>query len=427
MPSPSSTGSPPGRWRHLGPGLLLAATSIGASHLLMSPEAGARFGFELVWLVVFVHLVKYPAFEFAPRWVAATGTSLFEAYERAPGPKRWAIWLGLADMTVQAVGLVAALVGLTASFLVAAFGGFSLEAWSGLLLLLLLGLLAWGHYRALRVVNIALLLFVAVGTAVAFFGAPPPLSALPEMATPSFPAGSLILAGAILGFMPTSVAVSVWQSLWALEHGRFRRLGDHDEDPRTLLRDGLFDLRLGYGLSAVLAVLFVSLGAVLLRPRGLVPEGPEVAVVLSNLYTLVLGDWMRPIVLVMAFAALFTTCYTMMDGFPRSFVAARRVLRGESAFGGEVDRVYWTFLLGVTLGGLAILSQLPDPALLIKAVGAFGLVLSPIYYILNLWAVTRWVDDPRLRPGKATVALALVGILTMVATAGLLLWTPFAT
>jgi Mn2+/Fe2+ NRAMP family transporter len=287
-------------------------------------------------------------------------------------------------------------------------------------------LLAAGHYRWLRAVNLGLLALLAIGTAIAFAAAPPPVSALPKLVTPSFPVGSLVLVSAILGFMPTSVAVSVWQSLWALEHGRFR--GDGSEKTsrpgrRKLLADGLFDLRIGYGLSAVMAVLFVCLGAVLLHPRGLVPEGPDVAVILSRLYTLVLGEWMRPLVLAMAFAALFTTCYTMMDGFPRSFVAARRVLRGHPSYGGRVDRVYWTFLLTVTFGGMAILSLVPDPAKLVKAVGAFGLVLSPVYYVLNLWAVTRLVDDPDLRPGKTTVGLAIAGILAMAGTAVLLLTT----
>ena len=51
----------------LGPGLLLPATAIGASHLVMSPRAGSAFGFELLWLVLLTHLFKYHAFEFGPR------------------------------------------------------------------------------------------------------------------------------------------------------------------------------------------------------------------------------------------------------------------------------------------------------------------------------------------------------------------------
>ncbi|MEM8998025.1 MAG: hypothetical protein AAGF23_24805, partial [Acidobacteriota bacterium] len=137
----------------------------------------------------------------------------------------------------------------------------------------------------------------------------------------------------------------------------------------------------------------------------------------------VLGEWMQPLVLAMAFAALFTTCYTMMDGLPRSFVAARRALRSLPAAEGGTDRSYWIFLFSVTVAGMAILAAVPDPAFLVKVIGALGLLFSPIYYTLNMWAVTRRIDDPRLRPGLALQALALIGIVSMAATAGLILWT----
>jgi Mn2+/Fe2+ NRAMP family transporter len=413
------------KFRNLGPGILLAATSIGASHILMSPEAGARFGYQLVWLVVVVHLLKYPAFEFAPRYVAARGESLLAAYARAPGPKHWALWLGLGDMAFQAVGVLAALIGLTASFLVAATGALGLRTWSLLLAVAVLAALRWGRYSSLRVVNLVLMTALGAGTLLAFVAAPPPLAALPGMLNPTFPAGSLILVAAILGYMPTSVAVSIWQSLWALEQGRFRE----DAAPTTtegrlrLLREGLWDLRLGYLLSATLAVAFVCLGGTLLFPRGLVPEGPEVALTLSNLYTLVLGDWMRPIFLTMAFLALLTTVYTSMDGFPRTFVATLKALRGEAAATTGEGRVYWLFLLAATGGGMALLAAVPDPAWVVKGVGAFGLLLSPIYYGLNLWAVTRGIDDPRLRPSMALRCLAGLGILTLVGTGLLLIFT----
>ena len=432
--------------RSLGPGILLAATSVGASHLLMSPEAGARFGYQLVWLVLLVHLVKYPAFELAPRYVAGRGESLLEAYREAPGPRHWALWLGLVDMSLQAVGVLAALIGLTASFLVGAAAELGLSslgspardlgAWSLGLVLVLLALVRWGRYGSLRAVNLVLMLALSLGTLVAFAAAPPPAQALPTMLSPALPAGSLLLVAAILGYMPTSVAVSIWQSLWALEHGRFRPgRGDSPESRRSRLKAGLFDLRLGYGLSALLAVAFVSLGATLLHPRGLVPEGPDVALTLSSLYTLVLGEWMRPVFLGMAFCALFTTCYTSIDGFPRTFVATLRVLRGRKAVAdlepeppaaaetrGE-RRIYWIFLLAATFGGMALLAAVPDPVAVVKVVGALGLLLSPIYFALNLWAVQTRVTDPDLRPGPATLVLAAAGFAVMLLGAGLLLWT----
>lgn len=413
----------------LGPGILLAATSIGASHILMSPEAGARFGHQLVWLVVLTHVVKYQAFACAPRYVAARGESLLDAYARAPGPKGWAIWMGLIDMIIQAIGLIAALVGLTGAFLVASLGG-GVAGWSLLLTAALLALLRWGRYASLRVVNLLLMLALAIGTVAAFTAAAPPVGTLVRDALrPSLPDGSLLLVCAVLGFMPTSVAVSIWQSLWALEQGRFASgPGDSDATRLARLRRGLADLRLGYLLSAGLAVLFVALGASLLLPRGLVPEGPDVAVVLARLYTESLGAWSGPLFLTLAFFALFSTCYTMMDGFPRSFVAALRVLRGRPATGTPPanEPVYWVFLLIVTFGGMALLASVPDPAFLVKAVGALGLVLSPVYFSLNLWAVTRRIDSPTLRLGPVGLTAGIAGVILMIFTAALLLWTTFA-
>ena len=78
-------------FNRLGPGFLLAATSIGASHLVMSPKAGSLFGWQLLWLVTATHLFKYHAFEAGPRYAAATGESLIAGYLRVPGPRGWAL------------------------------------------------------------------------------------------------------------------------------------------------------------------------------------------------------------------------------------------------------------------------------------------------------------------------------------------------
>lgn len=409
--------------KHLGPGILLAATSVGASHILMAPEAGARFEYRLVWLVILVHVLKYPAFEFAPRYVAARGESLLDAYARAPGPRHWALWLGLVDMVVQAVGVLAALIGLTASFLVASVGGLGLGAWGLLLAIGLLAALRWGRYSSLRATNLVLMGVLGLGTLVAFAAAPPPLAAVPQLLTPSIPSGSLLLVAAILGYMPTSVAVSIWHSLWALEQGRFRTGAKLSlEERKSRLKQGLVDLRLGYLLSALLAVAFVCLGATLLHPRGLVPEGPQVALTLSSLYTLVLGPWMKPVFLAIAFCALLTTCYTSMDGFPRTFVATLRALSGKPGGSSGTGRTYWIFLLGATALGMTLLALVPDPPTVVKGVGAFGLLLSPFYFGLNLWAVTRLVDEPELRPSRFLILLSFCGIATLMVAGGMLVF-----
>ena len=76
-----------------GPGLLWAAAAIGVSHLVQSTRAGAMAGFGLTGVVLLALVLKYPFFEYGPRYAAATGLSLVEGYRRVG---RWALWTYLA-------------------------------------------------------------------------------------------------------------------------------------------------------------------------------------------------------------------------------------------------------------------------------------------------------------------------------------------
>jgi Mn2+/Fe2+ NRAMP family transporter len=75
-----------------GPGLLWAAAAIGVSHLVQSTRAGADAGFALGGVILLALVLKYPFFEYGPRYAAATGESLIEGYRRIG---RWAVWLYL--------------------------------------------------------------------------------------------------------------------------------------------------------------------------------------------------------------------------------------------------------------------------------------------------------------------------------------------
>ena len=85
----------------LGPGLLWAGAAVGVSHLVQSTRAGASFGLGLVVVVLAANFFKYPAFQFGPRYAAATGTSLLEGYRRQG---RWALVLyAVLPFTVDVV------------------------------------------------------------------------------------------------------------------------------------------------------------------------------------------------------------------------------------------------------------------------------------------------------------------------------------
>jgi len=429
----------------LGPGVLMAATAIGASHLVLSVQAGAIYGYLLLWVVVAANLLKYPAFEYGPRFALATGRSLLEGYARVPGPRGWALWLFLFGTVVQGVGVVGGVLGLTASIASAVLPAPGITGWSAVLATVIVLLLALGRYRGLELVIKMMMGILLVATLVAFFATPMPLSAARHLFVPVFPAGAFALIVALAGWLPAGVDVSIWHSLWALEKqqqwvaeelegerevaaalGRPLPLGwdggdeGEPEAPAAtaavrldLLRRSLLDMRMSYLFTTVLAMLFLGLGAALLHPRGLVLESAEVAPTVARLYTESLGEWMYPVFLLAAFCAMFSTALTCMDGFPRAFADTMRVL----GFRGSERGYYWGLLLAIYAGAIALLIWWPDPVPLVTAVAIISFLFAPIYAALNAYCATRLIADPDLRPGRLSSYLAVVGVAVMALTA----------
>jgi Mn2+/Fe2+ NRAMP family transporter len=390
----------------------MAATAIGTSHLVLSPLAGARFGYDLLWLVLVSHLFKYPAFEFGPRYAIASGTSLIQGFRKVPGPKNWAVWIFLLTTVLQGLTLLAGMLSVTAAILVAGIGLLPLSGWV-VVVGLGIGLLhRTGKYPALALGSKIAMLVLAVVSLIAFVAAPPRPSDLVRLVVPAVPDGSLVLVAAILGLMPTGINVAIWHSLWAVEH--LEEWGRRTRDRRAMLRIGLLDLKTGYTLSAVLALVFVSLGANLLKPRGLTPNGIDVALTLSRIYTEVLGEWMFPVFLLAAFAAMFSTAYSVMDGFPRTFSRLLRTLFPKSGYLSKPsDPAYWWFMAVIFAFAIGANRLLPNPVLMVQLIGLVSLAVAPVLYALNYYCVTRLIEEPGLRPSPGLRIWALCGLVFM--------------
>lgn len=406
--------------RLLGPGILLAGTAIGASHLVISPAAGAAFGYQLLWLIPLACVLRYHAFEFGPRFAIATGKSLLEGYAHVPGPRNWAVILFLLGTVIQGIGVLSAVIGVAAAVLAGGLGTGSLRAWGFSVATAVVLLLALGRYRAMDWLTKLMMLVLTLAALVAFAASPPPPDAFLHLVVPHLPAGSIALVAALIGWMPAGIDVSVWHSLWSLRD-RTRWSNSQDDLPRVeQLRRGLVDMRVGYTLTTVLGIVFLMLGAQVLHPLGLVPRGADVAITLSRVYTEILGDWVYPLFLTAAFFAMFSTCYTVMDGFPRAFAETVRILRGraptrESERGG----IYWTFLLFLYVTAVAFLGWLPRPVALVTGASAVSLLFAPLYCWFNYDSVTRQIPDPDLRPTPLHRRIALLGIAFNTVAAGI--------
>lgn len=76
-------------WRYIGPGIVVAATGVGAGDLVATLIAGSNFGYTLLWAAVIGCLVKIALAEAAGRWHLSTGSTLFDGWASLG---RWTSW-----------------------------------------------------------------------------------------------------------------------------------------------------------------------------------------------------------------------------------------------------------------------------------------------------------------------------------------------
>jgi Mn2+/Fe2+ NRAMP family transporter len=396
---------------------LLAATAIGASHLVMAPQAGALFGVTLLWLVPLSHLIKYPAFEFGPRYAAATGESLLSGYARVPGPRRWALWVFLVSTVLQGAGVLAGVVAIAAAVL-ASYSSLAFTACGAIVVVAVLALLIAGGFGWLDNLNKTMMAILALATMVAAFAQLPPEGTLTGLVVPRIPIGSIALVAAVLGWMPTGIDVSVWHSLWTLEkEQQLEKNGklEAESSAPQRLRLALSDMRIGYGLSIVVALVFILLGATYLTDQANQMRGAQFPEALAGVYGSALGRWMYHLFFVAAFFAMFSTSYTVIDGFSRSFSEVLTLISVRSEQ--HKRRLYLGFAFVSGAIATILVCTVGNPVTLVMVVAVISLCFAPVLYGLNTWCVVTQIRDEALRPSKILVGLAIVGTCIMAGAA----------
>ncbi len=117
--------------------------------------------------------------------------------------------------------------------------------------------------------------------------------------------------------------------MYLLHATLFSRAKDSNYKPN--ISEAEFDFNLGYVITVVTAILFLTLGAITMYGTGdgmLSGSGVSFAQKLILLYTKSIGSWAKWIIIPAAFAAMFSTTITCLDAYPRSISAIQGLLRG---------------------------------------------------------------------------------------------------
>ncbi|RKQ51342.1 Mn2+/Fe2+ NRAMP family transporter [Roseivirga pacifica] len=394
-----------------GPGILFASTCIGVSHLVQSTRAGADYGFELVIFIVLANLFKYPFFEFGSRYAAATGKNLLEGYLKEG---KWVLWLYFIISLVSMFTVTAAVTFVTAGMLNNLLGiDFNPTYMSGLILLFCTAVLMLGKYHLLDTLLKIIGSVLLISTLVAFFGVlgkgriTPIEGFIPQEL---FERNGIIFLIALMGWMPTAVDLSTWNSIWAVEKMK-------DNGGQSNLKNILFDFNFGYIITAVLALCFLTLGAYVMYGSG--EELSSNSTVFSDqvvsLYTNALGSWAYPVIAIAAFSTMFSTTITVVDGYGRSMGETLRILffRHKNA----KTMYYGTMVLVSAMAFLFIAylsSNLKD---LVDLATTFSFVVAPLIAWINYKVIMSKQIASEFRPKPWLKTLAISGLIFLTAFA----------
>ena len=405
----------------LGPGLLYAGAAVGVSHLVQSTRAGATFGAVMIVVAVLTNIIKYPFFEYGPRYTAATGKNLLHGYADLG---KWAIavfiflMLGTvftvqAAVTIVTAGLFNALTGLS----------FSPIQSSAFILVVCMAILWIGRYKLVDRVMKVIILTLSVTTLITLIMA---LWKMPEM---QFEPGSfsflepehIAFLVAFIGWMPAPFDVAVLHSIWSESKNR-------DENKRTVLKDALTDFHVGYWGTLLLAVCFVGLGAAVLHGSGvqLSESGAQFSKQLIQVYTTTIGSWAKPFILIAAFSTMFSTTLAILDGFSRVFVVL-----GEMTYRKPFNKTYYqnafrfsNILLAI--GAVIVLVFLQTSMRgMVDFATTLSFITAPVLAFLNFKVVHSSGVEDAFKPKKSQRIFAQIGLVILAAFSFFFLYFKF--
>lgn len=407
-----------------GPGVLFASTAIGVSHLVQSTRAGADFGLLILGFVIVVTLLKYPFFEYSSRYANFTQTSIIDGYKRLGKPALWLYFL----LTIGSMFFVTGAVGfVTAGFFENLFGIDFLGEWTLIILFAIcVSILAIGKYSVLdsliKIIVVVLVISTVSAFLIALYNGPiePIEGFVPKEL---LDVSSIFFLLALMGWMPTAVDLSSWNSLWTLE-----RMKQTDYKPK--LKETLFEFRLTYLITGILAVMFVTLGSFIFfgSDEELPNNNAHFAHKIVTLYTQTIGDWSYIIIAASAFTVMFVTIIAVLDGYSRSLQRTVELIftKKEEKIRIKLRTFYVIFLFLISGGSLLIIFQFENN---LKELVDFATVLSfmiaPVIAIFNFRLVTGKHLAQDAQPSALLKILSFAGIVFLVGFALIFLIVKF--
>ena len=413
-------------FNNFGPGLLLAATAIGVSHIVQSVQAGGKFGLILIIAIIFAHIVKYPFFLTSAKYTAHTKRSLLNAYfDLHP----FLLMLFLLLTFISMFSLQALVTLITAAVFENIFHfNIPIAHLSILVLTISAIILFLGRYHLLdkAIKPIIIILFLATVTALIF--------ALTKDADPNQISSNLkfqltnkadfLFLVAFLGWMPCPLDCVVWNSVWNVKKQAEAKNNYNFSNIKL-------DFQVGYVTAGILAIIFLALGNIIFYQNN-IPLDPKAVPFIGSFLTIYTSQFGQLAFYIVAIAALFTmfsTCVTCFDAFPRVISKSINILSDH--YKNKIydeQKSYNIFLLFTFIGtSLVLLFLLDNMKQLVMIATLTSFVSTAIFAILHQIINLRLAKEyNNCQMSKPAIYYANICVIILVSISVLMLYKVFS-
>ena len=390
-------------YKIFGPGILMATAAIGGSHLVSSTQAGALFGWSLAIFILLINFFKYPFFLANVQYTMATKKSLIEGY--ASLGNSW-LWLFTILAVIAAVVNTAAVSMFAASLL----GYFipiklTINILSFIIIFACLLILIAGKYNLLNNVSKIIMITLSIATVVAVVMAVTKdvNSALADdfISPSAWTIASLGFIVILTGWMPAPIEISSIGSIW---------LKNQIKQTNINAKNALLDFNVGFIVTAILALFFLALGALVLHGSAYeFKDGIAFSHQLVTMYSTVIGDWSRLLIAFIAFACMFGTSITVIDGYGRAVAEAFSLIRKNRSASNRSVAI-WTIFISI-IGFLIIIYFASSMRTMLDFAMILSFTTTPIFAFLNYKLVRSTKLPKELQNGIFLNILSICGLI----------------
>lgn len=291
--------------KSIGPGIVVAATGIGAGDMIAATVGGAKYGYVILWAVVLGGVLKYVLNEGVGRWQLVTGTTITEAWQKHL-PKYFS-WYFLVYLILWSIIVSAALIAATGLAAHSLFPIFSVKVWGLIHSVIAVIIVMAGTYKNFEnFMKIMISLMFVVVVISTILVKPDFLLIAKSIFMPVLPEGGVKYSLAIIGGVGGSVTILSY-GYWISEKGW---KGIAFKSKMKL------DLAIAYILTTLFGISIIVLSADL-HPE--VVNGSKIVLALAEKMEISTGSTGKWIFLIGFWGAVFSSMLGVWQGVPYIF------------------------------------------------------------------------------------------------------------